>query len=62
MVFAPVHYLLPGVKDHDIISGEVVLGHLPGYLLDLRDGRGFSDDEINILWAQRPSTIKKLVH
>lgn len=35
-------YLLPGVKDHDIISGKIVLGHLPRYLLNLRGREGFS--------------------
>lgn len=28
-------YLLPGVEDHDIIGGEIVLGQLPRNLLDL---------------------------
>ena len=28
-------HLVPGVQDHDIIGGEVVLGQLPGHLLDL---------------------------
>lgn len=31
-------YLLPGVEDHDIIGGEIVLGQLPRNLLDL-EGR-----------------------
>lgn len=34
-------YLLPGVEDHDIISGKIILGHLPGYLLNLREREGF---------------------
>jgi len=33
-------YLIPGVQDHDIIGGEVVLGHLAGYLLNLIGGEG----------------------
>lgn len=32
-------YLLPGVEDHDIIGGEIILGQLPWNLLDL-EGRG----------------------
>lgn len=35
-------YLLPGVEDHDIIGGEVVLGYLPGYLLNLKGREGLS--------------------
>lgn len=31
-------YLLPGVEDHDIIGGEIILGQLPRNLLDL-EGR-----------------------
>lgn len=36
-------YLLPGVQDHDVIGGEVVLCHLPGYLLNLTGTEGLSD-------------------
>lgn len=35
-------YLVPGVEDHDIISGKIILGHLPGYLLNLWGTKGFS--------------------
>lgn len=45
-------YLLPGVEDHDIISGEVILGQLPGYLLDLRGGKGLSGAVEEELCAQ----------
>lgn len=33
-------YLLPGVEDHDIIGGEIVLGQLPRNLLDLEGREG----------------------
>lgn len=35
-------YLLPGIKDHDIISSKVVLGHLSRNLLNLMAGQRFS--------------------
>ena len=36
-----VHYLVPGVQKHDVISGQVFLHELARDLLNLgRDGRG----------------------
>lgn len=48
-------YLLPGVEDHDVIGGEVVLGHLPWHLLDLTAGEGFSG-----LMYQKPAQFVSL--
>lgn len=44
-------YLLPGVEDHDIISGKVVLSNLPRYLLNLMAGQRFSGNMTDALFA-----------
>lgn len=33
-------YLVPGIKEHDIISGQVGLSEVPWYLLNLTDRIG----------------------
>lgn len=54
-----VPHLLPGVEDHDIICGKIVLGHLPGYLLNLpgkegNGGGGFSEATLMLmLWEHK---------